>query len=90
MNSEYQSIVEELLAKLTKLQEDTAKDSENSEFFSKHKKTCLFDKWQKVGKLLMDFDDIDSEPEVTEATQAAKNRKIFESLKRKQDKEHHH
>lgn len=89
MNNEYKSIVDEFQIKLTQLQEDSQKDSDHPELFSKHKKACLFDKWQKIGKLLMDFEDIDNEPEMTEAQQAAKNRKVFESLKRKQEKDHH-
>ena len=36
----------------------------------------------------MDFEDIDNEPEMTDVDQLAKNRKVFESLKRKQEKEH--
>jgi hypothetical protein len=88
MNNEYQSIVDEFQIKLTKLQEDTKKDNIHPELVSKHEKACLFEKWQKIGKLLMDFDDIDNEPEITEAEQAAKNRKVFESLKRKQEKDH--
>jgi hypothetical protein len=88
MNNEYQSIVDELQVKLAQLLEDTKKDGDHPELLSKHKKACLFEKWQKIGKLLMDFDDIDDEPEVTEADQLAKNRKVFESLKRKQEKDH--
>ncbi|MGZ4977014.1 MAG: hypothetical protein ACXV8O_07675 [Methylobacter sp.] len=88
MNNEYQSIVDELQIKVKKLQEDTKTDSDNPELLSKHQKSCLFEKWQKIGKLLMDFDDIDNEPEMTEMDQLAKNRKIFESLKRKQEKDH--
>ncbi len=88
MNNEYKSIVDEFQIKLTQLQEDSKKDSDNPELLTKHEKTCLFEKWQKIGKLLMDFEDIDNEPEMTEADQLAKNRKIFESLKRKQEKEH--
>lgn len=89
MNNEFKSIVDELQIKLTKLQEETTKDIDNPELFSKHKKTCLSEKWQKIGKLLMDFDDIDDEPEMTEAEQIAKNRKVFESLKRKKETDHH-
>lgn len=88
MNNEYKSIVDEFQIKLTQLQEDSKQDSDHPELFSKHKKTCLFEKWQKIGQLLMDFDDIDNEPEMTGAEQLAKNRKVFESLKRKQEKEH--
>jgi len=88
MVNEYKSIVDEFQIKLTKLQEDTKKDSDQPELFSKHEKACLFEKWQKIGKLLMDFDDIDNEPEITEAELAAKNRKVFESLKRKQERDH--
>jgi hypothetical protein len=88
MNNEYKSMVDELQVKLAKLQEDSKKDSDNLELLSKHQKACLFEKWQKIGQLLMDFEDIDNEPEKTEADQAAKNRKLFESLKRKQVKEH--
>jgi hypothetical protein len=88
MNNEYKSIVDEFQIKLTQLQEDSKKDSDHPELLSKHQKTCLFEKWQKIGKLLMDFEDIDNEPEKTDADQLAKNRKMFESLKRKQVKEH--
>jgi len=88
MNNEYKLIVDEFQIKLTKLQEDSKKDSDHPELFSKHEKACLFEKWQKIGKLLMDFDDIDNEPEITEVEQAAKNRKVFESLKRKQERDH--
>jgi hypothetical protein len=88
MNNEYKSMIDELQVKLIKLQEDSKNDSDNPELLSKHQKTCLFEKWQKIGQLLMDFEDIDNEPEKTEADQAAKNRKMFESLKRKQVKEH--
>ncbi|MCK9396348.1 MAG: hypothetical protein M0Q44_12245 [Methylobacter sp.] len=88
MNNEYQSIVDEFQIKLKKLQEDSKRDSDNPGLLSKHEKACLFEKWQKIGKLLMDFEDIDNEPEITEVDQLAKNRKIFESLKRKQEKDH--
>lgn len=88
MNNEYKSIVDEFQIKLTQLQEDSKKDSDHPELLSKHQKACLFEKWQKITQLLMDFEDIDNEPEKTEADQLAKNRKIFESLKRKQEKEH--
>jgi len=88
MNNEYKSIVDEFQIKLKKLQEDSKTDSDHPELLSKHEKTCLFEKWQKIGQLLMDFEDIDNEPEKTDADQLAKNRKIFESLKRKQVKEH--
>ncbi len=79
MNNEYKSIVDEFQLKLKKLQEDSKTDSDHPELLSKHQKTCLFDKWQKIGKLLMDFEDIDNEPEMTGLEQAAKNRKVFES-----------
>ncbi len=88
MKNEYESVVEEFQIKLKKLQDDSKADSDNPELLSKHQKSCLFEKWQKIGQLLMDFEDIDNEPEMTEAEQAAKNRKVFESLKRKQVKEH--
>lgn len=88
MNNEYKAIVDEFQLKLKKLQEDSKTDSDHPELLTKHQKTCLFEKWQKIGKLLMDFEDIDNEPEITDADQAAKNRKVFESLKRKQVKEH--
>ncbi|MGZ5028337.1 MAG: hypothetical protein ACXV9T_14240 [Methylobacter sp.] len=88
MNNEFESLVDELQIKLKKLQEDTKTDSDHPELLNKHQKTCLFEKWQKISQLLMDFDDIDNEPEITEADQLAKNRKLFESLKRKQEKEH--
>ncbi|TSA39814.1 MAG: hypothetical protein D4R63_08050 [Methylococcaceae bacterium] len=85
MNNEYKSIVDEFQIKLKKLQEDSKTDSDHPELLSKHQKTCLFDKWQKIGKLLMDFEDIDNEPEMTGLEQAAK---IGKFLKRKQEKEH--
>ena len=88
MNNEYQSIVDEFQIKLKKLQEDSQADSDHPELLSKHQKTCLFEKWQKIGQLLMDFEDIDNEPEMTDVDQLAKNRKVFESLKRKQEKDH--
>lgn len=88
MNNEYKSIVDEFQIKLKKLQEDSKTDSAHPELLSKHQKAGLFEKWQKIGKLLMDFEDIDNEPEMTGAEQAAKNRKVFESLKRKQEKAH--
>ncbi len=88
MNNEYQSIVDEFQIKLKKLQEDSQADTDHPEQFSKHQKNCLFGKWQKIGQLLMDFEDIDNEPEKTGADELAKNRKLFESLKRKQEKEH--
>ena len=88
MNNEYQSIVDEFQIKLKKLQEDSQTDSDQPELLSKHQKTCLFEKWQKIGQLLMDFEDIDNEPEKTDVDQLAKNRKLFESLKRKQEKDH--
>jgi hypothetical protein len=88
MNNEYKSMVDEFQAKLAQLQEDSQKDSDNPELLTKHQKAGLFEKWQKIGQLLMDFEDIDNEPEKTDADQLAKNRKMFESLKRKQVQEH--
>ncbi|MGZ5628643.1 MAG: hypothetical protein ACXWFA_18130, partial [Methylobacter sp.] len=72
MNNEFESLVDELQIKLKKLQEDTKTDSDHPELLNKHQKTCLFEKWQKISQLLMDFDDIDNEPEITEADQLAK------------------
>ncbi len=88
MSNEYKSIVDELQIKLNQLLEVTQSDTDNPELLSKHEKAGLFEKWQKITQLLVDFEDIDNEPEINEADIAAKNRKVFESLKRKQLKDH--